>query len=315
LSGNPSLQDLIEVQNYFDLPSPALVEKDWYIVKAIAAIMAIDANPFRLIFAGGTALARAHKLVRRMSEDVDFKIAVATDTALNQSARRKRLSEFRERVTRALLGAGFEFDPTDTSQARAQDSNQYAIYHLPYEALAAPIDELRPTIQIELTYAALRQPSVSRPLASFVAEAQGGNADTLSIDCVTITETAAEKLVSLTRRTGMELAGASRDPDPMLVRHIYDLHILRPLVNPAEVAGLARLIAATDAQDRKFQYPAYRDDIYGETRKALAAIASDPVYRQRYANFVRDMVYGDKPSFDLAFGTVRELAVLFCAED
>ena len=34
----PSLQDLLEVQKRFELPSPVLVEKDWYVVTALAAI-------------------------------------------------------------------------------------------------------------------------------------------------------------------------------------------------------------------------------------------------------------------------------------
>jgi hypothetical protein len=40
LSDKPSLQDFLEVQKHFELPSPALVEKDWYVVKALAAINA-----------------------------------------------------------------------------------------------------------------------------------------------------------------------------------------------------------------------------------------------------------------------------------
>jgi hypothetical protein len=36
LPDKPSLQDLLEAQRHFDLPSPALVEKDWYVVKALA---------------------------------------------------------------------------------------------------------------------------------------------------------------------------------------------------------------------------------------------------------------------------------------
>jgi hypothetical protein len=59
LSDKLSLQDLLEVQKHFGLPSPALVEKDWYVVKAIAAIAAIDTGPFQLVFNGGTALSRA----------------------------------------------------------------------------------------------------------------------------------------------------------------------------------------------------------------------------------------------------------------
>jgi hypothetical protein len=55
LPGKPTLQDLLEVQRYFDLPSPALVERDWYVVKALAAIAAVDAAAFQFVFGGGTA--------------------------------------------------------------------------------------------------------------------------------------------------------------------------------------------------------------------------------------------------------------------
>jgi len=69
LRDKASLQDLLEVQRQFELPSPVLVEKDWYVVTALAAINTADVKPFRLVFSGGTALSRAHRLIRRMSED------------------------------------------------------------------------------------------------------------------------------------------------------------------------------------------------------------------------------------------------------
>jgi hypothetical protein len=68
------LRELLEVQAFFGLPSPALVEKDLYVVKALAAIAGIETAPLRLVFGGGTALSRAHRLVRRMSEDIDLRI-------------------------------------------------------------------------------------------------------------------------------------------------------------------------------------------------------------------------------------------------
>jgi predicted nucleotidyltransferase component of viral defense system len=72
LSDKPTLQELLEVQEHFGLPSSALVEKDWHVVKALAAIAAVDMGEFRLVFGGGTALSRAYKLIRRMSEDLDL---------------------------------------------------------------------------------------------------------------------------------------------------------------------------------------------------------------------------------------------------
>ena len=97
----PSLQDLLEVQRHFDLPSPVLVEKDWHVVRALAAIAIADVKPFRLVFGGGTALSRAHRLTRRMSQDIDLKIVSDAPRS------RTELRTLRDIVTSALLNAGF----------------------------------------------------------------------------------------------------------------------------------------------------------------------------------------------------------------
>lgn len=105
----------------------------------------------------------------------------------------------------------------------------------------------------------------------------------------------------------MDLAGLARDVDPTLVRHIYDLHMIRDLFNPAEVAALARDIAAADAVEFRNQYPAYATGIAGETKKALDALRTDPLHRERYAGFLADMVYGERPEFDDALKTVTDI--------
>jgi hypothetical protein len=50
---------LRSVQEHIGSPDPALVEKDFHILKALEAIAAIDTAPLRLVFGGGTALSRA----------------------------------------------------------------------------------------------------------------------------------------------------------------------------------------------------------------------------------------------------------------
>ena len=280
----------------------------------MAAIATVDAAPFTLIFAGGTALARAHKLVRRMSEDVDFKIVPAGSDAISKNKLRQQLSALRASVTTALQAAGFPCDPEDGARISSSNKNRYTIYHLPYGQSDDVDHDLRPTIQIELTYAPLRLASVVYPVHSFIAEAFGREPELAAISCVNVTETAAEKFVALTRRIAMELAGLSRAPDPTLVRHIYDLHLIRERIDPAEVARLARAIAIADSQEFENQYPAYAADPAGETSKALAAIEQDPTYRQRYASFILNMVYGEQPDFDTAFASVKALAALFAQE-
>ena len=220
--------NLRPVVDFFGLPNRATVIKDFYVVRAIKAVAAVDASPFTLVFGGGTALARAHTL--------------------------------------------------------------------------------RPTIQVEMTHASLRLASVDKPVNSFVAEALSHPPEVASIPCVSLTETAAEKFVSLTRRTAMERAGLSRAPDPTLVRHIYDLHAMRENIDIEQLARLVPLIAASDAEEFRNQYPAFAADIIGETRSAIIALQSDDLYRQRYNEFLAAMVYGDQTDFRLAVGTVLRFA-------
>ncbi len=292
-----------EVQEHFRLPSVALVEKDWHVARAIRAIAAIDAAPLALIFAGGTALARAHKLVRRMSEDVDFKVVLPPPATLSRNGQRKRLGALHQQVTSVLRGAGFDEMPA----IQGSDENRYAVWNVPYGAADGAGEVLRSAIKIELTFARLRLPAVTLPVGSFVAEALGQPSEVPAIACVSLAETAAEKLVALTRRTAKELAGLEANPDDTLVRHIYDLHALMKAVDEATVIDLARDIARTDAVEFRNQYPAYADDIAGETRKAIDALGSDTT-RRLYDRFLSSMVYGERPEFNAALATVVELA-------
>jgi predicted nucleotidyltransferase component of viral defense system len=292
--------DLRAVADFFGLPGTASVAKDFYVVRAIKALAAIDTAPLQLIFAGGTALARAHKLVQRMSEDVDFKVVLPPPTTLSRNGQRKRLGELHHQVVDALVHAGF----TDTPKGKGGDENRYVVWDVPYETTSGVGEGLRPTIKIELTFAQLRLPSLTLPVSSFVTEAFKQPPEVPAIACVSLAETAAEKLVSLTRRTAMELAGLSRDPDPTLVRHIYDLYALRDHVDPVEVANLAHEIAKADAAEFRNQYPAYAADIAGETHKAIDALCNDPMQVRRYADFIAAMVYGEQTEFDDAMSTV-----------
>jgi predicted nucleotidyltransferase component of viral defense system len=295
-----------EVQAYFRLPSVGLVEKDMHVARAIQAVASVDTSSFTLVFGGGTALARAHKIIRRMSEDVDFKVVPLPAAAVSQNGLRRQLRELRARVTEALLAAGFAFDPDDKAALSSRNENRYTVYQLPYAASGAG-EGLRSTIQIELTYATLRLPPVVLPVASFVSEAFGRPPEVPAMPCVSLAETAAEKMVSLTRRTAMDLAGLSRDADPALVRHIYDLHMMRNLIDHDAVAFMAKNIAAADADEFRSQYPAYHADIAGETRKAIDALRTDPIYRERYDAFVAAMVYGERAEFGTALKTVTDV--------
>ena len=301
LSAEPTLRDLIEVQAYFGLPSPALVEKDFHVVRALAAIAGIDASPLRLVFGGGTALGRAYRLIRRMSEDIDLRIVSSEPPG------RPALRRLRDAVTEALLDAGFAFDPRDEAYRRSRNESRYTIYSLPYTALATGEGALRPMIQIEMAVWPLRRSEVTLPVTSFIAEALHYPPEIPSIGCVSIPEIAADKLVALTRRAGAEMAGLA-EADPTLVRHIHDLHALRRHYEAGEVVELAREVMQADAEAYGNQFPAYRADPLGETLRAVKGLRSEAQYARRYEEFRGLMVYGEAGGYRDTLECLIELA-------
>lgn len=297
-----SLQDLLEVQKHFNLPSPALVEKDWHVVRALAAINSTDVKPFRLIFGGGTALSRAHRLTCRMSEDIDLKIVSDTTPS------RAELRKVREAVTTALLKAGFQFDPENPAHRNSGNGSRYTIYRLPYAPLQIGEGALRPELKIETAMWMLRRPPIECSVTSFWAEAFKYTPEVPAIACVALTETIAEKFVALTRRAGAEMATAGSQRDRTLVRHVYDIHVAHSHCDVAEVIALVKEIIPSDVEAYGHKFPAYRENPIAETIRAVNGLVADAEFASQYADFLRDMVYGEAPNFQIAYRTLSALA-------
>lgn len=296
----PELLD--NVTDALGLPSSQVVEKDFRVVEVLSAVTAAALPPgVRLVFAGGTCLARAHGLVRRMSEDIDLKVVVPP--LASKSALRTMLSRTKAAVHAAIVGAGFP-EPTVT----AKNDNKNISFEVWYRAPEEVDGPLRPHLLIELTHSPLKLPTVRRRIRSFVNEATKKEAEIPDLECVSIEETAAEKLVSLTRRTAGDLEGTKPDAhDRFLIRHLYDLHWLLGYVDRATVLELARRIALSDAKQFANWFPSYKDDPQGWTQRALAHLEHDRESHASYALFLSRMVYGERTGYSEAFKSVSEL--------
>ncbi|MFN7096565.1 MAG: nucleotidyl transferase AbiEii/AbiGii toxin family protein [Gammaproteobacteria bacterium] len=87
---------ITETADILNLDSFAVIEKDFYVTQAIHALSDIQNEYFNLVFQGGTALAKAHKIIDRMSEDCDFRIhASEAWQQKNSSQQRNILRDFR----------------------------------------------------------------------------------------------------------------------------------------------------------------------------------------------------------------------------
>jgi hypothetical protein len=131
-----------------------------------------------------------------------------------------------------------------------------------------------------------------------------------SLDCLDVSETMAEKLVSFTRRTARYLASKHRGEfDTAIVRHLYDVHQLskRGVADLNVVAQLAGAISANDAAQFASQHREYAEDPVRETNRALAALTEDKRFEEWYEDFVDAMIYGDdKPHFRDVASTFKD---------
>jgi hypothetical protein len=111
----------------------AILEKDLLLTQALRLIAQTDSDGIQLVFCGGTCLSKAHRLIQRMSEDVDFKLVVPE--GLSRTARSKRLSQFKKRLAQVLSDAGFLVPP---EQIVARDENSYVALNLHYASRFSP---------------------------------------------------------------------------------------------------------------------------------------------------------------------------------
>jgi hypothetical protein len=106
------------------------------------------------------------------------------------------------------------------------------------------------------------RPAVDLPVISFVAEASRRPPEVASITCVSILETAADKL-SVPLAAPAPSSPASTSRTRRSVRHLHDLRALHE--HPADVAALAREAMLADAEAYGNQIPAYRENPMRET--------------------------------------------------
>ena len=72
--------------------SPYVIEKDMLVTNAISIVCAISSEIYDLIFQGGTSLAKAYRILERMSEDCDFRIRFKGSDSISKEKMRKSAS-------------------------------------------------------------------------------------------------------------------------------------------------------------------------------------------------------------------------------
>ena len=265
--------------NTLDLPE-SVIEKDYYVTQVIQSLSKIENEYFRLVFCGGTCLAKAHKVVQRMSEDVDFKIQrKSTTDGFSKSRLLKELKAFR-----LDLQSNFAIPNLTASEPVVRNEGKYSRGEFFYPSEFTRNATLRPHILFEFTLSNIR--------------------------CVAVHETAIEKWVGLTRRIIAIERGYHCD-DPSLIRHVYDLNAIESVEPiPDDFLMLAKEVVLTDAQQFKNQNPEYAANPVEEINRSLDLLRTRPLWRERYQDFIENMVFNPSlaTDYDKAINVIAELS-------
>jgi Nucleotidyl transferase AbiEii toxin, Type IV TA system len=165
-------------------------------------------------------------------------------------------------------------------------------FDIAYPSQYSPENVLRPCIQVEVSFKEPSQTPALRSLASIVTQMQGQEPEIGEFPCVSLVETSADKVASLTWRAFVKAPG---DPeyDRRNIRHLYDLAYLSPqIVDREDWAALSIETLETDLLTRA-------KSIDRSSRELLAGLVprltEESAYQQHYEDFIQTFSYEERP--------------------
>jgi len=282
------------------LNTPATIEKDYYVTQAIHALVQVSNEYFQLVFQGGTCLAKAYRLIQRMSEDCDFRMAAKPAAlTLAKAAHRNELRNFRRLLVDSLRKNGFVFED---DVVRARNGGEFMSMRIHYHSLYDKTNSLRPYIALDFFLNSVKTPTESLPVTTLIRNTLGDDVDhpVILVNCLSVTETAAEKWVALTRRVAT-VDYRQNYRDATLIRHLYDLHQIKSEYFSYQFVALATQITMGDMQQFKNHNPAYYEDPAKEAARALEVLQKDITWKEYWNDFMEDMVFQqNKPRYETA---------------
>jgi len=286
----------------------SMVEKDWHVVQLLSYLSRLQIPDFTIVFSGGTALSKAHGLIQRFSEDVDFRVITKENLFEDKSKSKikEMLSDFKRHLIEALEQAGFDVGNLD-----AKNGNTYFSANIKYETQFNRNDALRQDIKFEVTVLNPQIEIAFLPVQSFLAKLKKEPPEVESIACISPIETAADKLSALVWRIPNRIRDAKND-ERSLVRHPHDLAILEYLAgNDARFVKLV-LSSLQDDNNRAKNIPDFAILTNQEKFKLMFdTLADDKEYPKEYDLFVKSLSYAPidtVPDFEMAIEAVKRLA-------
>ena len=305
---NTLKQQFLEVSDALELGNPAIIEKDYWVVALLAELAKVSPEHHQMVFSGGTALAKSNVKILRMSEDVDIKLIPnpafdELSRAKKKAARKACVNEIEQALTQSGL--------FNVETRSVRDEYRYVEFELKYPQQFSQAPCLRPIIKLELIETIPLLDVESRSIQSLVAELYQQPQEVSAFDCVSVYATLVEKIISMLRRTMSVKRNTERSDDVALVRHIYDVHCITKLSIPElnGIVGLFKAVLEEDIVRFGNQHAEFVANPKQELLLGLKELEENPVFRQRFQDFVTPMVFNTEPhDFDTCFASFKRIA-------
>jgi hypothetical protein len=279
--------------NAKNLPD-AIIEKDYYVVRALRALC--EAMPGLFVFKGGTSLAKGWNLIERFSEDIDllFRIDDGQGGQISRGEVDRRL-EHAERIVGSTEGFAF------LRQTRSRGVRRCSDFTYPRRATAAIA--IGTTVRLEMGTRGGVQPSSVRPIRSYIGEFAAAQSQTdlaedlrtFAVECLAVTRTTVEKLFAVH-------AAFERDRAKGRTRHYYDLFQATGLEEVETFFGTEEYGRVREDVERysRENWPDAAVPPHGRfsESRAFAPEKEDLALLKQYYQEERDLFFAEPPSME-----------------
>jgi predicted nucleotidyltransferase component of viral defense system len=295
MNAYPSKELIFEIAKEMEIHS-SFVEKDWVIVRAMKAIEIFKADGVSCVLGGGTSLSKGHKLIKRFSEDLDFKVVNAGN--IKRSKRRE--------IRHAFIDEMRKVDGFSVTDIRTRNEGKNCCFYIDFSAITDIPSFLRKALKIEIFFDEENIEYEKKQIKTFISEYMGYNFDT-ELNCVTPFYTAGDKFSALMWR----LFENNTQIDYTLLRHLHDLYALSGHYQNKEKFK-TRVLEIFESKDKERVDDGvqFKDIV----RSTCDKLSNNQIYKDEYRRYVSSMCYAPKReyiSYEDALSHLQKIAGYF----
>jgi predicted nucleotidyltransferase component of viral defense system len=295
MNAYPSKELIFEIAKEMEIHS-SFVEKDWVIVRALKAAETFQEGGVSYVLGGGTSLSKGHKLIKRFSEDLDFKVVNAGE--IKRSKRRE--------IRHAFIDEIGKIEGFSVVDIRTRNEGKNCCFYIDFSAITDIPSFLRKALKIEIFFDEENIECEKKQIKTFISEYMGYDFDT-ELNCVAPFYTAGDKFSALMWR----LFENNTRIDYTLLRHLHDLCALSEYCQNKEKFK-TRVLEIFESKDK--ERIDGRIDFKDIVRSTYDKLNSDPIYKDEYRHYVSSMCYAPKReyiSYEAALSHLQKIAEYF----